>query len=112
MAVDNVEIIPSKYAENSQTTQYTVATGESVIIDSFTATNIGASSATLSVNIVPSGGTAGNDNLIIDAKSIGVNKTYTFPELVGKRMVAGTFLSLIASAASTLTVNASGRVVS
>lgn len=109
MAVSIKELIPAKYAENSQTTQFT-ATAYTVI-DKFTVTNISGSVATLSVNLVASGGGAANTNLIVDARQIGVGETYTCPELVGHTLVAGSFISTLASAASALTIRASGREI-
>jgi hypothetical protein len=41
-------LIPAKNAENTQTTQYTVSSGVTTIIDKFTATNYSASAASLS----------------------------------------------------------------
>lgn len=110
MTVTSTNIIPAKQAENAQTSQYTSANAET-LIDKFTATNISAGAVTLSVNIVPKSGTAGDDNLIIKSKSIAVNETFTFPGLVGHVMAEGDFISTIASAATSLTIRASGRVI-
>lgn len=110
MAVTSVKLIASKEAENSQTTQYT-ATNVTAIIDKFTATNTSGAAVTISVNLVTSGDAAGNDNKIVDAKSIEPNKTYTFPELVGHVLQNGDFISTIASAATSLTIRASGRQI-
>lgn len=109
MAVTVENIIPAKDAEAVQTSQYTVANAKA-IIDKFTATNVSAGALTLSVNLVPNGGSATSSNLIVDAKSIAANDTYTFPELVGHTLESGGFISTIASATG-LTIRASGRVV-
>ena len=69
MAVYVKVLIPAKIAENAQTTQYT-ATGVTTIIDKFTATNYSAAAATISVNIVTATDTAGNQNLIVKAKTL------------------------------------------
>jgi len=103
-------LIPAKQAENSQTTQYT-ATNVKAIIDKFTATNTSAANVTLSVNLVASGGSASAANLIVDARTIAPDETYTFPELVGQVLEAGGFISTIASAATSLTIRASGREI-
>lgn len=103
-------IIPAKQAENTQTTQYTASLCKT-IIDKFTATNTSGSVATISVNLVSSGGSAGASNLIVDARAIAVDETYTFPELVGQTLEIGGFISTIASAASALTIRASGREI-
>jgi hypothetical protein len=103
-------LIPSKQAENAQTTQYT-AVNCKTIIDKFTATNTSASNVTLSVNLVTSGGSAGASNLVTDSRSIAPDETYTFPEIVGQVLESGAFISTIASAATSLTIRASGREI-
>jgi len=102
-------LIPAKIAENAQTTQYTVASGVTTLIDKFTATNYGGSAASLSVNLVTSAGTAGNNNLITKTKTLQSGEVYTFPEIVGQALAAGDFISTIASAATTITIRSSGR---
>ena len=103
-------IIPAKQAENVQTTQYT-ATNCKCIIDKFTATNTSAGNVSINVNLVLSGGTTGNDNLIVDTRTLAPDETYTFPELVGQVLESGSFISTIASAATSLTIRASGREI-
>ena len=110
MTVTVKVLIPAKQAENTQTTQYTASLCKT-IIDKFTATNTSASVVTLSVNLVTSGGSAGASNLIVDARSIAVDETYTFPELIGQSLESGGFISTIASAATALTIRASGREI-
>lgn len=104
-------IIPAKTAESTQTTQYT-STGVSTIIDKFTATNYSASPATISVNLVTSAGSAGNDNLITKTKTLLASEVYTFPELVGQVLNPGDFISTIAGTGSAINIRASGRVIS
>lgn len=111
MTVTVKVLIPAKIAENAQTTQYT-ASGIRAIIDKFTATNYSAVNVTLSVNLVTSGGAAGNDNLVTKTKTLQAGETYTFPELVGQVLEAGGFISTIASAATSINMRASGREIS
>lgn len=111
MSVTVKVLIPAKIAENIQTTQYT-ATGVSAIIDKFTATNYSGSAATLSVNLVTSGGSAGNDNLIVKTKTLQAGETYTFPEIVGAALAPSGFVSTLASAATSINIRASGREIS
>lgn len=110
MAVTVIVLIPAKTAENSQTTQYT-ASGVTAIIDKFTATNYSAAAATISVNLVTSGGSAGNNNLIVKTKTLQAGETYTFPEIVGAAIAPGGFISTIAGTASAINIRASGREV-
>ena len=110
MTVTVKVLVPAKYAENAQTTQYT-SNGVTTIIDKFTATNISASAATISVNLVTSAGSAGNTNLITKTKTLQPSEVYTFPELVGQVLGSGDFISTIAGTASAINIRVSGREV-
>lgn len=110
MTVTVKNIIPAKYAEDTQTSQYTAQSCRT-IIDKFTATNVTASNATLSVNIVPSGGAAGTDNLIVSVRAIAPGETYLFPEMVGQIIDTNAMIYTLAGTASALTIAASGREV-
>ena len=110
MTVTVKVLVPAKYAEATQTTQYT-STGVTTIIDKFTATNISASAATISVNLVTVADTAGNTNLITKTKSLQAAEVYTFPELVGQVLGAGDFISTIAGTGSAINIRVSGRQV-
>lgn len=103
-------IIPRKQALAAQTDQYT-ATNCKCIIDKFTVTNTSAANVTFSVNLVASGGTAGDENLVLKAKTVVPNETYTCPELVGQVLEAGGTISTLAGTATSLTISASGREV-
>jgi hypothetical protein len=110
MTVTIKVLIPAKQAENTQTTQYT-ATNCKTIIDKFTATNTTAGNVAISVNLVTSGGSAGVTNLIVDARSLAPDETYTFPELVGQALEPSGFISTLAGAATSLTIRANGREI-
>ena len=110
MAVSPVVLIQRKQAENSQTAQYT-ANNCKAIIDKFTATNTSAGNVPLSVNLVPSGGSADNTNLVVKTKVIAPGETYTFPELIGQTLNAGDIISTLAGAATSITISAAGREI-
>ena len=110
MTVTAKVLVPAKFAENAQTTQYT-ASGVTALIDKFTATNISASAATISVNLVTTAGSAGSSNLITKTKTLQPNEVYTFPELVGQVLGSGDFISTIAGTASAINIRVSGREV-
>lgn len=111
MAVTAKVLVPPKQLENAQTSQYT-ATSVRAIIDKATITNTSASNVTVSVNLVTSGGVAGNANLIIDSQTIVPDECYLCPELIGQVLEAGSFISTIAGAATSLTMRVSGREIS
>jgi len=110
MAVSVQTLIDSKYAEAAQTFQYVVDANTTVVIDKFTATNVSASNASISINLVDSG-FAGNSNLIVDARKIAPGETYTCPELTTHVLQSGAGISTLASAGSAITIRASGRVI-
>jgi hypothetical protein len=110
MTVTAKNIVPPKTVENTQTTQYT-ATNVTTIIDKFTATNYSASPVIFSVNLVTVADTAGNQNLIVKNKTLLPSECYTFPELVGHILNAGSFISTIAGASSAINMRVSGREI-
>jgi len=110
MTVTVSNLITSQAAVAAQTTYYTVPTSTKVIIDKLTATNTAAVAATVSVNLVNSGGAAAASNLIVSGLVIAAGQAYQFPEIVGHILEAGQFIS-INSSATTVTLRASGRVV-
>jgi hypothetical protein len=110
MTVKSIVLIPAKVAENSQTTQYT-ANNCTAYIDKFTVTNTSAANVTFSVNLVTLAGSAGNNNLVMNTRSIAPKETYTCPELTGQVLEAGGFISTISGTASALTIRASGREI-
>ena len=110
MTVTAKNIIPSKIAENTQTTQYT-ATNVTTIIDKFTATNFTTTAASLSINLVTPSTAAGTSNLVVYNKTLQPSETYTFPEVVGHVLAPNGFISTLASASSSLTIRASGREI-
>lgn len=109
MTVTISALVEAAHAANAQTTVYTSAAGVRTILDKFT--GYGTAAATLTVNIVPSGGAAAAGNVIV-VKTFVVGEAYTFPELVGHVLEPGDFLSVLASAATSIVTRASGRKVS
>jgi hypothetical protein len=111
MTVTVKNLVPAVIAAASQTTQYT-AVNVTTIIDKFTATNYSVTAATISVNLVTNGDTAGNQNLITKTKTLQPAETYTFPELVGQVLNPSGFISTIAGTAASINIRVSGREVS
>lgn len=102
--------INAKYLENTQTTQITASV--LTLLDKITITNITTGNVNFSANICDSGETVGNSNLIIKNKIIAPSETYDCFELVGHVLETGSFLSMIASAASSLVLKIDGREIS
>lgn len=111
MSVTVRVLIPAKIAVATDTTQYTAPAGVTTIIDKFTCTNYDTVVRSITVNLVTSGDTVGNQNKIVVSRALQPAETYLFPELVGQVLAPGGFISTIASNATGLNIRASGREV-
>jgi hypothetical protein len=98
-------------ATAAEVTQYTAPIGTRTIIDKFTGTNTSAAAATLTIKLIPTGGSAGVTNTIVSAKTLAAGEAYTFPEVVGHVLNPGDFISTLAGTAAAITIRASGREV-
>lgn len=92
-------------------TLYT-ATNVRTIIDKITGCNTTAGAITVDIHLVASGDSADDTNKVVDAYSIAANTTYTFPEVVGHILEQGGTIQAHASAATSVSLRASGREVS
>ena len=111
MSVVVKALIQSKYAAGVLNTEYTAPAGTKAIFDKFTATNTDAAPQTISVHLVPSGGTAGAANQITALRSIAAGASIDLPEIKNQVLEAGDFVSAIGSVPSKIVIRASGREV-
>lgn len=111
MSIVAKNIISSQYAPSSDTVLYTAAANTHVIIDKFIACNSDSGAQTLSINIIPSGGSVGASNLIMKTFSIAAGTTKDFTELQNNILNPGDAISVIASIASKISITASAREV-
>ena len=106
-------IIAAQDAPSSTTTLYTspaaASGGKGTWVDKFTAHNHTAAAVSLTIYIVPSGGSAADSNKLIAAMGLAAGFTDTLPEVVGKFLNPGDFIAVVASAATSISVAANGR---
>ena len=86
-------LVEAAAAATAETTIYT-STGVRTVLDSIS--GYAAAAATLTLKIVPSGGSAGAGNVLV-VKSFAAGEAYKFPELVGQVLEPGDFISEIAT---------------
>lgn len=110
MAVTSKVLVPSKVMEATSQQQYT-AQGSITLIDKFTVVNTSANNVNFSVNIVASGGSASDANIVIKSRTLAPNQTYNCPELVGHVLQDGASIYTQAGAATSLTMRVSGREI-
>ena len=104
-------LVQGKAVEDAQTTQY-VASNVTALITKFTLTNYSANVATVTVNIVATGGTPGDINQVLRAKALQPGETYQCPELVNQVLQPGNFISTLASTPGAVGMRVSGREIS
>jgi hypothetical protein len=88
----------------TDTTLYTCPANTVSRVVKCTVTNDTTAAETISFNKVPSGGSVGATNLIMNLRPIGNKETYECPEVVGQVLDTGDLISAIAGSADQLTV--------
>ncbi len=111
MAVTPKALINSKFAADSQQTEYTVPGSTTAIIDKFTATNNDGGAQTITIHIIPSGGSRGTSNLIIKELSIAAGATDVIDEIANQILETGDIINVVVSLASAVIIRCSGREV-
>jgi len=92
----------------STATYYTAPAAVKARIDAFAVANFSASPATFTLWLVPSGGSAGNSNILVSARSIAAGASARVPEAINQWILGGGTIQMSASAGSAITVTASG----
>lgn len=87
------------------TTLYTCPANHWARIIACTATNDTTTSTSVTFHKVPSGGTAGPTNIILNDKVLDDSETYLCPEVVGKNLDPGDFISSLAGHVTQVTVD-------
>ena len=109
MPVQTENIIPTVELTAADVSYYTAEA--LTIIDKFTITSVSSAVRTVSVHVVEDGGTAGDENLIVNQKGVLPRDTIDLFELVGHTLKLGDSVLVQASAGGALNLRASGRIV-
>jgi len=96
-SVDGVQIAATA------TTYYT-ATNKQSRIDACSLCNTTVSAVTVTIYIVPSGGTAGASNTVLSAYSVAAGETYVVTGAIGQWIEDGGTLQALASSATAVTL--------
>ena len=103
----------TQLSTTSITTVYTVPASSGLKLASGILCNTSVSSVTLSVYIVPSGGTAGATNKIIHSYSLAAADSLSLGDIINGLMLGeGDFIAVECSASNALNVVLSGAVAS
>lgn len=111
MTITAKNLAQAQFAPATDTVIYT-ATDVTTIVDKFIAANTDSSTRTITVNIIPSGGSVGGQNIITSALSLTAGQSLDLPEQKNQILNPGDMISVKASVASKVVVRVSGREIS
>jgi len=87
---------------------FTVPPNSMVTISACSVTNTTAIPQTLTMHLVPSGGTAGASNVVCSGRTVAPGETFNPPGAIAQTLHAGGTIQALSDAASALTLVASG----
>ena len=109
LSVQTVNLDVTNVTSAGNTTLYTVSDEKWLRIDDFGIVNIEGSNTTVTVWVVPSGGSALNTNKAYDAYPILANDSGTLTALIGSTWPPGTFIVATSGGATGVNLWMSGR---
>lgn len=92
----------------TDTTYYTAGTATKAVIKKATFVNDYSVPVTITICLVPSGGSSSYANRIVKSKSLTAGQTWSCPDLENHVLEAGGFISMYASIADKVGVRISG----
>lgn len=108
MATTNRRIIAGSQLTTSAATYYTAPAGTRCVVKRLTLTNTSAGVATVTIYLVPSGGSASDANTITDTRALAAGETWDCASAEGHVVEAGGLVQALASAATSVTIIGSG----
>ena len=108
MAITNKTLNEGAQLTTSAATYYTAPALTTTVIKKLTITNSTGSTVSVTLYLVPSGGSAGVTNIITSAKAILAGAVYEAYECENHVLMTGDTLQALAGSAASLTLKASG----
>ena len=108
MAVTAKVMIPSTLLTTGAVVLYTAPSITRAVIQKATITNLDTVARTVTVHLVPSGGSASDTNAVLKAYPVPANFTLDLPDLQSHVLEAGGTIQALASAASVCSLRVSG----
>lgn len=112
MATTAAQLIAPQQVAGTATIYYTSGSGVKTRIDKLSVTNPTAGAVSITIHIVPSGGSVGDSTTITKTRGVNTLETWNCPDLVGHVLNPGDTIRALASAATSLTLMASGAQTS
>lgn len=108
MTVTAKKLFDPTFLTGSAATYYTVPGSTRTIIKKLTLTNTDSVTRTVTIYLVPSGGSAAASNVILSAQGITAGETYEVFVAEGQTLAAGDTIQALASTTSVVNMQASG----
>src|SRR5450631_1918676 len=108
MSLIAIPLIQNVQLPNAVAVQYTCPAAMQIVVRHVVLTNTTAGAITVTAYIVPVGGSVTDAAKILDAFSIAAHTAYTSPEFSGVVLKSGDTIQCFASAATSVSMNASG----
>lgn len=108
MSLAAITLVQNLQLPGAAAVQYTAPANSKVIIRHAVFVNTTAGAITVTAYIIPTGGSVTDAGKIEDATSIAAHTAFTSPNLAGIVLNAGDTLQCFASAAASISLNASG----
>jgi hypothetical protein len=109
MSVTPQSLIQPKFASTTANNDY--AAQARTLLDKFTVTNVGATTAAITIWVVPPAASVGNSTRIISQRLIAPNETFSASELAGHVIENGSGIWCQSTATNSLVLFASGRII-
>lgn len=92
----------------SAATYYTVPANTITTISAMTMTNTTATARTVTVHLIPSGGSASASNTILSARVVAPGESYNVVAAIGQSIPTASFIQALSDSATAVTMIASG----
>lgn len=110
MSVTIAQLVSPQTISDAITAYYT-STNVKTRIDKLTVGNPSATARTVSLYLVPSGGSPSDANVITKTKSIAPGETWNCPDMIGQVLASGGTLRAVADLIAVLVLSAAGSVI-
>lgn len=108
MSLNPAPIIQNQQLPAALTSLYTCPAARAVLIKHAAFCNTTGGAVTVTVEVVPNGGSSGNPAMLMDAVSVAAGATYVSPELDGVVLQTGDSIYAMASAGASISANIYG----
>lgn len=111
MSITPIQLISPQQITDAAATYYS-SVNIKTRIDKMSFTNTDSMAHTVTLYLIPSGGTAGDGNTITSAHGVAAGETWNCPDAVGQILALGGFIQAKADTASVITISAAGATIS